>query len=155
VGDVVSYAEMGDALGLSPDGDRHSIQMALRRAAREYEVTDNRALEAVPNKGYRVVEPKEHLVLARQHQRKAGRSLDRGRSKVEHVDLAGTDIETRRAFEVVAQAFALQADFNRRLDIRQEKLEQQVAAAQSAQQHTGKELADLRARLERLERERE
>lgn len=155
VGQVVSYEEMGAALDLDPDGDRHAIQMALRRAANEYEKVDSRALDVVPNEGYRVVEPGEHLVLARRHQQKAGKSLDRGRSKVEHVDLSGVDLDMRRAFEVVAQAFALQADFNRRLDIRQKKLEQQVAVAQSAQAHTSEEIAKLRERLERLEAERE
>jgi hypothetical protein len=155
VGDVVTYGAMGGALDLDPDEDRHAIQMALRRAAREYEVMDSRALEAVPNEGYRVVEPQRHLVLARQHQKKAGRSLDRGRSKVEHVDLAGVDDETRRAFELVVVALARVAEFNQRLDIRQKKLERQVEAAQSAQEHTSEELADLRARLEKLEAERE
>lgn len=155
VGEIVGYEEMGDALGLDPDSDRHAIQMALRRAAKEHEIVDNRALDAVPNQGYRIVEPKEQLTLARRYQKKAGRSLDRGRSKVEHVDLSGVDGDTRRAFEVVAQAFALQADFNRRLDIRQKKLEVQVAAARSEQQHTTEELANLRSRLEKLEGERE
>ena len=155
VNDTITYEEMGEALDLDPADDRHAIQMAVRRAAREHEVRDNRALDAVPNVGYRIVQVPEHLDLARRHQRKAGKSLERGRSKVDHVDLSGVDEDTKRAFEVVAQAFALQADFNRRLDIRQEKLEQQVAAAQSAQEHTSDELADLRARLEKLEAERE
>jgi len=155
VNDTITYEEIGDALDLDPEDGRHAIQMAVRRAAREHEVRDNRALDAVPNVGYRVVQVPEHLDLARRHQRKAGKSLERGRSKVDHVDLSGVDDDTKRAFEVVAQAFALQADFNRRLDIRQKKLEQQVAAAHSAQEHTSGELAELRARLEKLESERE
>jgi hypothetical protein len=155
IDETVTYEDLGSALDLDPAGDRHAIQMAVRRAAREHEVKDNRALDAVPNVGYRIVRVPEHLDLARRHQRKAGKSLERGRSKVDHVDLSGVDGDTRRAFEVVAQAFALQADFNRRLDVRQKRLEQQVAAAQSAQEHTSDELTDLRARLERLEAERE
>ena len=61
----------------------------------------------------------------------------------------------RRAFEVVAIAFKLQADINRKLDIRQKTLERQVSAAMSAQDRTSDEVADLRARLEKLEAERE
>jgi hypothetical protein len=155
VDETVTYERLGEALGLDPVTGRHAIQMAVRRAAREHEVRDNRALDAVPNVGYRIVRVPEHLDLARRHQRKAGKALERGRSKVDHVDLSGVDGDTRRAFEVVAQAFALQADFNRRLDIRQKKLEQQVAAATSAQEHTAEEIAELRARLEKLEAERE
>lgn len=151
VDETVTYEAMGTVLGLDPDEDRHAIQMAVRRAAREHEVTDNRALDAVPNVGYRIVPAPEHLTLARRHQRKAGKSLDRGLSKVQHVDLSGLDPEMRRAFEVVAIAFRMQADFNQRLDIRQKKLERQVEAAASVQEHTSEEIAQLRLRLDRLE----
>jgi hypothetical protein len=154
-GSTITYAELGAALDLDPDDDRHIIQMAVRRAAREHEVAEGRALDVVTNVGYRIVHVPEHLILARRQQRKAGRALERGRSKVDHVDLTGVDSETRRAFEIVAQAFALQADFNRRLDIRQKRLEKQVNAAMSAQQANADELADLRARLERLEAEQD
>lgn len=153
-GDTVTYEALGATLDLDPAADRHLIQMAVRRAAREHEVVDSRALDAVPNVGYRIVHVPEHLDLARRHQRKAGKSLERGRSKVDHVDLSGVDADTRKAFELVAQAFALQADFNRRLDIRQKRLERQVQSAMSVQEHTSDELAELRARLERLEAER-
>jgi hypothetical protein len=153
--ETITYEDLGDALDLDPVSDRHAIQMAMRRAAKEHEVKDNRALDVVPNVGYRIVRVPEHLDLAQRHQRKAGKSLERGRSKVDHVDLSGADPDMRRAFEVVAQAFALQADFNRRLDIRQKRLEQQVASATSAQEHTAEEIAELRSRLEKLEAERE
>jgi len=129
--------------------------MAVRRAAREHEVMDNRALDAVPNEGYRVVEAAAHMELAQRHQRKGQRSTLRALSKVEHVDLTGLDVAARRAFEVVAIAFKLQADINRKLDIRQKTLERQVSAAMSAQDRTSDEVADLRARLEKLEAERE
>lgn len=151
-GGTITYDTLGAALGLDPQKDRHTIQMAVRRAAMEHEVMDSRALDSVRNTGYRVVHAPEQLTLASRHQRKAGRSLERARSKVDHVDLAGVDADTRRAFTVVAQAFALQAEFNRRLDIRQKRLEKQVGAAMSGQQANAEELAELRERLERLER---
>jgi hypothetical protein len=157
-GATVTYEALGEALRLDPVAERHLIQMAIRRAAREHEVLDGRALDAVRNVGYRIVHVPEHLTLAQRHQKKAGRALERGRSKVDHVDLSGVDPDTRRAFEVVAQAFAMQAEFNKRLDIRHKRLERQVQAikdsAESALQHTSDEVAALRERLERLEAER-
>jgi siderophore synthetase component len=153
VDQVITYEEMGAALDLDPDAARHVIQMAVRRAAREHEVADGRALDVVPNAGYRIVTVPEHLTLAKRHHKKASRSLARGQSKVEHVDLTGVDPETRRAFEVVALAFQMQADFNRRVESNQKKLARQVSAAASAQERTAEELADLRSRLARLESE--
>jgi len=151
VGDVVAYKELGRALGLDPNSQRHAIQMAIRRAAREFETSDLRALEAVPNQGYRIVQPAEHLRLARQHQAKASKSLTRGHGKVTHVDFTGMEPETRKAFEVVAQAFAHQLDFNRRMDIRTANLEAAVQEITETRERTADELAELKARLARLE----
>lgn len=155
VDDIVTYAEIGTALDLDPGKDRHVIQMAMRRAAKEHEETDKRAIEAVPNRGYRIIPAPENLRLARGHQKKAGKSLERGQSKAVNVDLTGVDPDTRSAFEVVARAFALQMDFNRRLDVRQAKLETTVNAMSQRTDRTEAEIAELKARLARLERDGE
>jgi hypothetical protein len=155
---VVTYDELGEALGLDPDGDRHSIQMAMRRAGVELETEDKRAIDSVPNKGYRVVPAPENLGLAKREGKKAGRSLKRGYSKAINVDLTGVDPEVRKALEVTAQAFSLQMDFNRRFAVRQSQLEKAVHEINEAQsedrQRSAEEVTKLRDRIERLERER-
>lgn len=152
VGDVFTYEAIGTALDLDPEADRHTIQMAMRRAAKELEVENKHALESVPNVGYRVVEPAEHLALAKRHQRRAGKSLARGQSKVVNVDLRGLDPEIRGAFQVVAQAFALQMDMNRRFDGRTKKIEAAMSEIVGKQERTEAEIAELRDRLERIEK---
>lgn len=159
VDSVVTYEQLGDALNLDPDKERHAIQMAMRRATSELENENNRTTDSVPNEGYRVVTAGEHLALARRHQKKAGRSLARGHSKAVHVDLSSVeDPEVRRALELTAQAFSLQLDFNRRFAVRQSQLEkavQEIAETQGAnKQRSDEEVARLRERIERLERER-
>ena len=62
---VLTYDEMAAALNLDPLEDRMSIRAALYRAAKELEEVDRRAVAVVPNRGYRVVRPKEHVELAR------------------------------------------------------------------------------------------
>ena len=153
--DLVTYDELGEALGLDPDGERSLIQQAIHRAAKEHERNDKRAIDAIPGKGYRVVEPTEHLELARRHQKKSGRSLARGASKVINVDLNGLEPEVRAAFDVLGHAFRLQMDFNRRFEVRQSKLEETVRDIQDSQhtdrKRTDEEVAELRERLARLE----
>jgi hypothetical protein len=151
IGDVVTYEVLGEALEMDPGKDRHVIQMAVRRAAQEHERNDKRALDVVPNEGYRIVPAPENLRLARRHQKKAGKSLARGQSKVVNVDLTGVDADTRNAFEVVARAFALQMDFNRRFDVRQARLEDTVAGMSERTERTEQEIADLKSRLAALE----
>lgn len=151
IGDVITYEEMAEALELHADTDRHAIQMAVRRAAKEYESTDLRALDSVPNEGYRIVQPTEHMQLARKQQKKSHRALARGHSKVIHVDLSGMEPDARKAFEVVAQAFAMQMDFNRRMDVRQKRLEESVASINEKHNRSADEIEELRERLARLE----
>lgn len=152
---LVTYGELGNALGLDPDAERGLIRQAVHRAAREHEKVDKRAIDAVPNKGYRIVETAEHLDLAKRHQKKSGRSLARGASKVTNVDLNGMEPQVRAAFEVLGHAFRLQMDFNRRFDVRQNQLEQTVREIQDSQstdrKRTDEEVALLKERLARLE----
>lgn len=151
VGGVITYAALGEALDLDPERDRHPIQMAVRRAAKYSETQDSRALEAVPNQGYRIVLPAEHLRLAKDQQRRSSRALVRGQSKVVHVDMTGMEPETRKAFEVVAQAFAMQLEMTRRLDVNQRRLEESVKSIKDQTARSADEITELRARLDRLE----
>jgi hypothetical protein len=148
---ILTYDRMAEALDLHPESDRHIIQMAMRRAAREHEVVDKRAVDVVPNKGYRVVTAPEHMGLARRQQRRSSRALKAGHSKVVNVDLSNLDPEARKAFEVVARAFAAQMDFNRRIDIRQRRLEEALSTIDERHVRSEEEIAELRRRLEQLE----
>ncbi len=154
-GALITYDELGEALGLNPDEDRQAIRQAVYRAGREHEEQDKRAIDAVPGKGYRIVEPREHLELAQRHQRKSSKALVRGHSKAVNVDLNGLEPQVRAALEVVGHAFRLQMDFNRRLDVRQSRLEEtvrEIADSQRAdRKRTAEEVAELRERLARLE----
>jgi len=152
VGGVVTYEALARALGMNAEADRHRIQVAMRRAAQEHEEVDKRAVDAVPNVGYRVVRPPEHVPLARRQQKKSNNALARGHSKAVNVDLTGVDEATRHALDVVARAFALQMDFNRRFDVRQRRLEEALTTVARKADRSSEEIAELRARLERLER---
>lgn len=152
LGDTITYKEMGAALDIT---DRHALQMAFRRAAKRYETENNRAVEAIENVGYRIVEPNEHLRLAKNHQRKSGKSLERGQSKVIHVDMNGLEPEVRKAFEITARAFAILLDYNRRLDMRQDRLESALDSMTTRHERTEGEVAELKERLAKLERREE
>lgn len=150
-GDVLTYEHMAEALDLHPNHDRHAIRTALRRAAREYETEDKHALVAVPGTGYRVVHADEHVQLARVQQKRSNRALARGHSKVINVDLNGLTPEIRQLTEATVRAFAMQMDFNRRLDVRQKRLETVVHATAERTNRNEQEIAELKQRLARLE----
>lgn len=151
VGDVVTYERLGEVLELDPVKDRQKIQMSVRRAAQQFLLSDKRALDVAPNEGYQVVDAAGHLTLARRHQSKATKELVKGHSKSVNVDLTGVEPETRHALEVVARAFAVQMDFNKRFDVRQKRLEDALGTVNERADRSEEEIAELRARLERLE----
>lgn len=151
IGDVVTYERLGNVLELDPVTERQKIQMSVRRAAEQYLRSDKRALDVVPNKGYQVVDAAGHLQLARRHQSKASKELVKGHAKSVHVDLTDVEPETRHALEAVARAFAMQMEFNKRFDVRQRRLEDALATVNERADRSEEEIAELRARLERLE----
>ena len=154
-GTVVTYRQLADALGLDAERHRDAIRSAVIRAAKEHEEKDKRAVQAVRGEGYRPVEARVNIELARKHQKRANRSLARGHSKAVNVDLNGIDPQVRAALETIGHAFVLQMDFNKRFEGKQAKLEETVREIADSQaedrKRTAEEVADLRARLARLE----
>lgn len=153
VDDMVTYEALGKLLQLNPNDDRHQIQMAMRRAAREYLETNCRALDSVRNVGYRIVEPSEHLRLANGHNRKAGRSLHRGYEVATRVDVTGLDQAMRDALNSFALMAAAQSALNKRLARDQAKLAKALETVATKQGLSDERLARLEQRLEALARD--
>jgi len=151
VGETLTYQAMAEALELDVETDRHALQMAMRRAAKELEIEHRHAVAPEPNVGYRVVEVEQHLVLAKQHQRRAGKSLVRAHSKVANVDLTGAEPNVVTAVQVLASALSMQMEMSRRLSVRQDRLEAVVDEMQGRSSRTDAEVAKLQARLDKLE----
>jgi hypothetical protein len=145
---VITYDELGEALALDPEADRHAIQMAMRRAAAELEAEDKRAVDSVPNKGYRIVRAPEQLGLAQRQGKKASRALVRGHSKAVNVALEDIkDPATRRLLELTGRAFQMQMNFNRQFAVRQEQLEQAMRSISDSQQAESRRVSDEVAQL--------
>lgn len=70
-GDLISYAALSHALGREFRRNR----TPLYRARTELGSLRHRWLEAVPGRGYRVIEAREHLMVAAGHKRRARRQL--------------------------------------------------------------------------------
>lgn len=151
VGGIVTYDALAEAMGLDPASERALAQLAVRRALREYEKQDLHTAEAVRNVGYRVVDTNGHLMLARRHSRKAGTQHKLGKSKVENVDLSGAEPEVRKAFEVIAHAFAQQQQINRRILEKQARQDRALSLVAQRTERTDEELAQMRKRIEDVE----
>jgi predicted RNA-binding protein with RPS1 domain len=154
-GDTLTYEEMVAALGLSDD-DRNTAQLAMRRAATEYETTHKRAVKAIANVGYRIVDAGEHLGLARTHQGKASRSVKRGLSKVTNVDLNRIDDpEVRKALELAAAVLSHQDEMMRRMSIKQAHMERALNSVtertEQNEKRTADQISQLQERLRSLE----
>lgn len=149
--DVLTYDEIGKVLELDPLTDRMAIRSALYRAAKELEEVDKRAVTVVPNRGYRVAEPKEHVVLARKQHKRSTKALQRGHSKAVNVDMSKLDPEARKALEIVASAFAQQMDFNKRMERRLTERDQVLDSIVEKQERSEEQSSEVLQRLRELE----
>ena len=150
---VIEYDTLAGVLGLDAEADRHIVQQTVRRAGKELEVVDKRAIEVVKNVGYRVVKPVEHLRLASKQQRRARKALKRSESKVVNVDLSNESPEVRNAFALCAQAISVQSEVMNRLDLRQRKLSNALDAIHVKTTRTDSEVDELKERVARMEQQ--
>lgn len=150
-GEILTYEQLGEALGLDPVKNRGAITAPMRRAAQEHEEVDKRTIEAIPDEGYRVLDVGGQLRLARTRGRKAGTQLELAHSAAVNVDLSGVDLEVRKGFEVLAIGYMELKDANRRMLSRQRRMERTIRAVEEGSGQTAEEVEELKARLAALE----
>jgi hypothetical protein len=129
-GDLLSYEEMGELLGLDflePRG-KQAILGGARKAAEELRQHERKVFRIVRGLGYQVAQPGQVIELARRHQARAVAEVEAGHAKIEAIDLAQVDVTTARLIEATAMGFARQALIMRQLDVRQDRLETAMAA---------------------------
>lgn len=151
-GDMLTYEDLGVLLDVD---SRHDVQSAVNQAKASVEKSTRRALVAERNVGYRVITAGEHYERAVAHQKKGYRQIQRALSKVENVRVGELSVEQRAMATAAVTALRLQADFERRADLkyaRAEELRELVERQSAAEDRTGVEVEALKARLERLER---
>lgn len=148
IGSVLTYDDLAE---MFPGAELSVIQGAIRRAAKEYLHKDKRALRNVRGQGYRIIDAAEHIHIARAHQKRSMKSLERGHDAVANVDYTGMAPDIRALTEATARALTMQMQFNRTMDVRQRRLEQVVQETVSRQEVHDQAISELKRRLERLE----
>jgi hypothetical protein len=145
-GTVITYEQMGAALeGFDRNRDRGAISKASARLLRN----NQRATEAVPNVGYRIVEAEEHLRLAASKQRQARRTVGRGRKFALHFRRDEVSAEVASRLDAVESTMARQEDMLRRLDKRTARTEELLTVTHDTTTDTAVKVAALEAALVR------
>lgn len=150
-GDIATYDELASAIDVETRG---LVQSAVGAAAKTLLKQDNRALEAVPNVGYRIVQAGEHALLAQRQQRRSSRALKRSRDVIQHVDYNELSAEGRALANAMGTLLAAQISFQERTSINQRRLDSAIESLSAKQDRSQDDIAELRARLERLEQPR-
>ena len=83
-GDIITYAQIEELLDRKFEVNRGP----LYRARRELGELRKHWLEAVPNVGYRVIEPAEHVRISAGHRRKSRRQVGMAIRVLQSTDLA-------------------------------------------------------------------
>jgi hypothetical protein len=127
--DVCSYQELGNLLGLNPKRERSVIQAVVRSANKALLKLHQKGVE-ITDQGYRIVQPREHMLVANGHQNKADRALARALRWYENTDLSSlTEIERKlhQGQHMLARAiFASHQHLDRRIKRLENVLEAKV-----------------------------
>jgi hypothetical protein len=149
--DLVTYEQAGEALGLDPVDDRKPIRDAMRAAGRKLLAKEGRALRSVPDTGYRLAAPNEHITLARERKKRANTQMSTGLDVLSGTDLTGLSPEARDAVLAERSSFSRIVDFIVASDRRQQKTEAAVEEIKGQVTRTAEETAAVKERLARLE----
>lgn len=84
IDDVITYADLDELLGR----DIRKNRTPLYRARQEMGEQHKRWLESVPNIGYRVLDPQDHVRVSAVHKRKSRRQLGMAVRVLESTDLS-------------------------------------------------------------------
>jgi hypothetical protein len=106
-GDVITYEDLEQAL----DGaSRLIVQNVVRAMSKRLLRDHQKAIQAVMNQGYRIIEPKEHLSASQDRKERARRQATQALDLVTYVDRTALDMEEQKRVErtEVAAAALLQ-----------------------------------------------
>jgi hypothetical protein len=115
---TITYEALAEALSLHPRTDRHRIQAAARKAADRLLKADARAVENVPETGYRIVTAAQQIPLAGKQIERAGNALDKGHDLTENVRLDELTSEEQQIVHSMTLGFAQVAQWARQINRR-------------------------------------
>lgn len=139
-GETVTYEQLATELDMDPAVDRMRIQAAARQAGKHMLETDDRAIESVPEQGYRVVNATRQIALAGNQIERATTQLDKGRELTTHIRMDELSAQEQQIVQTMALGFAQVANWARQVGRRVED-------------HEGR-LSDIEAELQRIREER-
>lgn len=150
--EMVTYEEAAEALGLHAGHDRKSIANAMRAAGRKILASDGRALRVVPDVGYRLAAPNEHITLARERKKRANTQMSTGLDVLSGTNLTGLSQEAREAVLAERNSFSRIIDYIVAQDRRQQRTDAVVEEIKGQVARTAEETAEMNERLARLEK---
>lgn len=141
VGETLEYQAVAEALDLDPDTDRARIQNAARQAREKLLTQHQRAVEVIPDIGYKIVPAVQQIPLAGKQVERASNALDRGRELTSNVRLDELSEGERRVVHSMTMAFSQVAEWARQITNRVDSHEDR--------------LADIEAELARIKTDRQ
>jgi hypothetical protein len=158
-GDIATYDELSEWAGVDVSkNNRSSVYQAIKVLQRE----DHRTMECVPGQGYAVVPASAHADLAKKHNRRAGRQLNKAIGKVQSADRNYLTPAEAKRMDEMETAYAQQRGMILRLEKRVDKTEVAIQEARERDRQAKGSIAQLsqekdalatevRKRLARLE----
>jgi alkylated DNA nucleotide flippase Atl1 len=131
VGEVITFQQLAEALGLDPAADRNRIRAPARRAIQQMLRADDRAVETVRGQGYRIVTAEQQIPIAGAQIERAAQALDHGRDLTTHIRLAELSPESLSIVQTMAAGFAQVAEYARQITRRVDNHEGRLAVVET------------------------
>ena len=144
-GELVTYKQFEKALGR----DLRDSRTPLFHAIKDLEINEQRTMEVVRGKGYRVVEPREHERLARHHQYKGRRQLTYSLRKARSAPREKLTPDEASRLDELEQRLVAQEQMLKRISERTKVVEQRQAQQEAEGRTVVQQVDRLTAAMKR------
>jgi hypothetical protein len=144
--DVVTDETLASLL---PEAAPGSIRTAFDRAMREMETERSRTFDRVRKVGYRMVEAREHELIAQRHHKRSRRQLKKSRQKLVSADRSRLTADEKARFTALEVHVSQQQEMLRRLSAKQTAMQQVQVKTSGDVAAISEQVSNLTALLER------
>lgn len=147
IDDVVTDEMLASLL---PDAAPGSIRSAFDRAMREMETERSRTFDRVRKVGYRMVEAREHELIAQRHHKRSRRQLKKSRQKLVSADRSRLTADEKTRFTALEVHVSQMQEMTHRLSATQQDMQKVQVKTSGDVALLAEENAEIRAKVERL-----
>lgn len=146
-GEMAPYPQLTELTG----SKRSTVQGLVRRATRTLLREHQKTVVCVPNEGYRIAQPEEHVDVALHHHKKGRRQVGQSLLTLRGTNRGRVSAEVLKRLDELEETVSAQQAMLRRMNRKQQEMDRHLAGVRGDTGQNREEIENLTRRFHDLE----